>query len=158
MILSRLEKAIEFRRRIDANVQATRKLIRVDELEEDELLGMIDLYESYEIGKSYQADDTFKYEGKLYKVIQEHTSQENWIPSELPALYLNLMPNNVIPEWVQPTGGHDSYKNGDKVIFNDKVYESIIDNNTWSPTDYPQGWKDLGGLDDYKNQESREDK
>ena len=158
MILSRLEKAIEFRRRIDANVQATRKLIRVDELEEDELLGMIDLYESYEIGKSYQADDTFKYEGKLYKVIQEHTSQENWIPSELPALYLNLMPDNVIPEWKQPTGAHDSYKNGDKVIFNNKVYESIIDNNVWSPETNPKGWKDLGGLDDYKNQESREDK
>ena len=47
-------------------------LIRVDELDENELLEMIDLYESYEIGKSYQTDDIFKYEGKLYKVIQEH--------------------------------------------------------------------------------------
>ena len=37
--------------------------------------------------------------GKLYKVIQEHTSLENWIPSELPALYLSMMPENVIPEW-----------------------------------------------------------
>ena len=26
---------------------------------------------------------------QLYKVIQEHTSLENWVPSELPALYLN---------------------------------------------------------------------
>lgn len=22
-----------------------------------------------------------------------------------------------------------------------KVYESLIDNNTWNPTDYPQGWE-----------------
>ena len=139
--MNRLEKAREFRKRIDANLQATRKLIRVDELDENELLDMIDLYESYEIGKSYQADDIFKYEGKLYKVIQEHTSQANWVPSELPALYLNLMPDNVIPEWVQPTGSHDAYNIGDKVIYEGQVYESTIDNNTWNPIDYPQGWK-----------------
>ena len=139
--MSRLEKAREFRNRIDANLQATRKLIRVDELSEEELLDMIDLYESYQVDKLYKVDDIFKYEGKLYKVIQEHTSQDDWIPSELPALYLNMMPVNVIPEWVQPSGGHDVYNVGDKVIYEGKVYESIIDDNTWSPTDYPQGWK-----------------
>lgn len=143
--MNRLEKAREFtrefRRKINANLQATRKLIRVDELDEEELLGMIDLYDNYQVGKSYKVDDIFKYEGKLYKVIQEHTSQENWIPSELPALYLNMMPENVIPEWVQPTGIHDAYNVGDKVIFEGEVYESTIDNNTWSPTDYPQGWQ-----------------
>ena len=141
MILNRLEKAREFRKLINANLQATRKLIRVDELSEDELLGMINLYESYKVGKSYKVDDIFKYEGKLYKVIQEHTSQDDWIPSELPALYLSMMPENVIPEWVQPTGSHDAYSAGDKVIFEGKVYESLIDGNTWSPTDYPQGWQ-----------------
>ena len=139
--MSRIEKARNFRKQTLANVNATRKLIRIDELEEDELLGMIDLYESYEIGKSYQADDIFNYEGKLYKVIQEHTSQDDWIPSELPALYLNMMPENVIPEWKQPVGGHDAYNIGDKVIFEGEVYECIIDGNTWKPTDYLQGWK-----------------
>ena len=139
--MNRLEKAREFRKRIDANLNATRKLIRVDELSEEELLDMIDLYESYQVGKSYKVDDIFKHENKLYKVIQEHTSQEDWIPSELPALYLNMMPENVIPEWVQPTGAHDAYNTGDKVIYEGKVYESIIDGNTWSPADYPQGWE-----------------
>ena len=141
--MSRIEKAREFRRKINANLQATRKLIRVDELSEEELLDMIDLYKSYETGKSYQADDIFKYEGKLYKVIQEHTSQEDWLPNELPALYLNMMPENVIPEWVQPTGSHDAYNTGDKVIYEVQVYEIIIDGNTWSPTDYPSSWKSV---------------
>lgn len=139
--MNRLEKAREFRRKINANLQATRKLIRVDELDEEELLDMIDLYESYQVNKLYKVDDIFQYEGKLYKVIQEHTSQENWIPSELPALYLSLMPENVIPEWVQPTGAHDAYNIGDKVIYGGKIYESIIDGNTWSPVDHPQGWE-----------------
>lgn len=52
--MSRLEKAREFRRKINANLQATRKLIRVDELSEEELTEMIDLYPQYEIGKSYR--------------------------------------------------------------------------------------------------------
>ena len=142
-ILSRIEKAREFRKRIDANLQATRKLIRVDELSEEELLDMIDLYENYEVGKFYKIDDIFKHDNKLYKVIQEHTSQEDWIPSELPALYLNMMPENVIPEWVQPTGVHDAYNTGDKVIYEGKVYESLIDGNTWSPVDYPSSWKSV---------------
>ena len=35
-----------------------------------------------------------------------------------------MMPENVIPEWVQPTGSHDAYNIGDKVIYEGKVYES----------------------------------
>ena len=142
-ILNRIEKAKEFRKLINANLQATRKLIRVDELSEDELVDMIDLYESYQVDKLYKVNDIFKYEGKLYKVIQEHTSQDDWIPSELPALYLSMMPENVIPEWVQPTMAENAYNIGDKVIFEGKVYESVIDNNTWSPVDYKEGWKEI---------------
>ena len=139
--MNRLEKAKEFRRKINANLNATRKLIRVDELDENELLDMIDLYDNYQVDKQYKVDDIFKYEGKLYKVIQEHTSLENWVPSELPALYLNMMPDSVIPEWIAPTGSHDAYNVGDKVIYEGDVYESLIDNNTWNPVDYPQGWR-----------------
>lgn len=135
------ELALEFRSLIMANIKATRSLIRVDELALEELESIIHLYPNYEVGIAYKKGDIFKYEGKLYKVIQAHTSQEDWLPNELPALYLNLMPDNVIPEWKQPTMAENAYNIGDKVIFEGKVYESIIDNNTWSPTDYPQGWK-----------------
>lgn len=39
--MNRIEKAREFKRRIDANLQATRKLIRVDEEEYKELSNQI---------------------------------------------------------------------------------------------------------------------
>lgn len=136
--MNRLEKARDFRKRIDANLQATRKLIRVDELSEEELLDMIDLYENYEVGKSYQTDDIFQYEGKLYKVIQEHTSQTDWKPDELPALYWKIQPAGIIPEWVQPVGSVGIYQIGDKVTYNGQVYESTAANNVWSPDEY--GW------------------
>lgn len=45
------------------------------------------------------------------------------------------------PEWVAPSGAHDAYKAGDRVTFEGAVYESVIDGNVWSPTDYPQGWE-----------------
>lgn len=140
-MLSRLERVKAFRDKVNANIIATRKLVRVDELEPSELEDMIDLYEGYQINYDYVVGDVFKYEGKLYKVIQEHTSQEDWLPNELPALYLNLMPDNVIPEWKQPTGGHDAYMLGDRMLFTDGiVYESTRDDNVWSPIELPDAW------------------
>ena len=48
------------------------------------------------------------------------------------------------PEYVQPLGGHDAYKIGDKITFNGKRYVSLIDGNNWSPSIYPQGWEEVG--------------
>ena len=45
------------------------------------------------------------------------------------------------PEWHQPQGAQDAYMTGDKVTFEGKHYVSLIDNNTWSPAAYPQGWE-----------------
>ena len=45
-------------------------------------------------------------------------------------------------EWVRPSGTHDAYKQGDRVLFEGHVYESIHDGaNTWSPTEYPAAWR-----------------
>ena len=52
-------------------------------------------------------------------------------------------PTDNIKDFVQPTGAHDAYAKGDKVRFNGKVYESLIDNNTYSPSAYPAGWKEI---------------
>lgn len=48
-----------------------------------------------------------------------------------------------IPDFVQPTGAHDAYKKGDKVRYNGKVYESLIDGNSYSPDAYPAGWQEV---------------
>lgn len=50
-------------------------------------------------------------------------------------------PSEEYPLFVQPTGTHDAYNTGDKVTFNDKRYECVIDNCVWSPEAYPQGWQ-----------------
>ena len=48
------------------------------------------------------------------------------------------------PEWVQPTGATDAYNKGDRVSYNGKVYESVIDGNVWSVDEYPAGWSLIG--------------
>lgn len=48
-----------------------------------------------------------------------------------------------IPDFVHPTGAHDAYKKGDKVKFEGKIYQSLIDNNAYSPSEYPAGWQEV---------------
>ena len=52
-------------------------------------------------------------------------------------------PAETIPDFVQPTGAHDAYNIGDKVKFEGKIYESLINGNTYSPAAYPLGWKEV---------------
>ncbi len=141
----RLEKAKEFNRKLiatgKASVVATKNMIKADELTPEQIRELVDIYPDYEVGKAYVIGDLFQYEGELIEVIQDHTSQSDWNPLTTKSLYKIKTPYAVIGEWVQPTGTHDAYNIGDKVIFEGRVYESTIDANTWSPTGYPQGWK-----------------
>lgn len=47
-----------------------------------------------------------------------------------------------VDPFVQPTS-ETPYRAGDKVLFQGSIWQSTIDRNVWSPTDYPQGWKKL---------------
>lgn len=123
--------------------QKLARLIRWDEITTEEMLDLIDDFKEYAMGSFYVAGDIFSLNNQLYQVLQPHTSQEDWQPDQTPALYKAIAPPSVIAEWKQPTGAHDAYNKGDMVLFSAKVYESLIDGNTWSPSAYPQGWKEI---------------
>jgi len=84
------------------------------------------------------------YNNILYKVLQGHTSQSDWTPDAAVSLFAKvLIPDeNTISEWEQPDSTN-CYMTGNKVVFEGKTYESIIDNNVWSPIDYPAGWQEI---------------
>lgn len=92
----------------------------------------------------YQVGDRVRYQGILYKCLQAHIPQKNWTPLNAVSLWAKvLIPDeNVIPEWEQPDSTNP-YMTGDKVSFEGKVYESVINNNIWSPAAYPAGWKEI---------------
>ena len=63
------------------------------ELDDSTAMEIADLYEPWEVGHDYKPGKIVKYgvnadnETQLYTVLQEHTSQEDWTPDAVPALY-----------------------------------------------------------------------
>ena len=118
-------------------------------LDEDTALICVALYRPWAVGVSYKVNDYFTYgvnsvgDPQLYRVVQAHTSQADWTPDSVPALYTPIgLTEEGYPVWSQPTGGHDAYNTGDIVQYNGKLYKSLIDGNVWSPDTYPQGWEE----------------
>lgn len=96
-------------------------------------------------GEEYKKDYRLTYNGVLYKVLQDHTSQASWTPDAAPSLFAKVLvtgDEDTPPEWQQPDSTN-AYMTGDRVTFEEHVYESLIDNNVWKPTDYPAGWKQI---------------
>lgn len=94
------------------------------------------------VGEWLAPGEPITHEGANYEVIQGHIAQLGWEPDVTPALFRRVAdPGDEWPEFVQPTGAHDCYKKGDKVTFEGRRYISLIDNNSWSPSAYPQGWQ-----------------
>lgn len=84
-------------------------------------------------GVEYEKDFKVNYGGVLYKVLQKHTSQTDWTPTEAPSLFAKVLTEpGVIKEWEQPESTNP-YMKGDKVSHNGKTWESIVDNNVWEP-------------------------
>ena len=145
-----VEQALQLRKELEAMKVVARKYVTVAELAPEELTELINLYDIWEVGKPVSVKDIMRRDGKLYEAIQAHTTQADWEPQNTPALWKEITPSEtgggeeIVPEFKQPTGAHDAYKKGDKVLFEGKVYESLIDNNAYSPTAYPAGWKLVG--------------
>ena len=111
-------------------------------IDDEQATKCIDIFPDYIVGHLYKKDDRFKYNGKLYKVIKEHTSQADWKSDSEKSLYLEISdPSIEYPEWRQPTMAEDAYNTDDKVTYNGKKYISKINSNTWSPDEYPNGWE-----------------
>lgn len=126
---------------------ALRKLIEqaAASLSDEDALTGVELFPRWnENGISYAVGDRVLYNGTLFKCLQAHTSQATWTPTDAPSLWAKvLIPDpEVIPEWEQPESTN-GYMKGDKVRYNGKVYESLIDNNIWSPEAYPAGWSEV---------------
>ena len=98
------------------------------------------LFAKWEIGVNYSVGDRRQYDGLLYRCVQAHTSQANWIPPAVPALWVRTSTEEW-PEWIQPTGAQDAYSAGDKVSHNDKHWISDVNANVWEPSVY--GWSEV---------------
>lgn len=115
-------------------------------LPDDQAMEVADLYPEWVAMKAYAVDEIVKYgvnadgETQLYKVIQAHTSQENWKPDVTASLYKAIgFTDDGVSIWTQPLGSHDAYAKGDVVSFEDQLWISTVDGNVWQPGVY--GWE-----------------
>lgn len=126
-----------------------RKLLEdtTENMTDEKIAGFPAFVEKWKAGKKYKAGKRLAHEGIVYKVLQEHISQEGWEPDKAPSLFAKvLIPTDDegqqtdIPEWEQPDSTNP-YMKGNQVTHNGKTWESDIDNNVWEPGVY--GWHEV---------------
>lgn len=126
------EQAIQFRKMMESHA---------DSLSDEKILEVPVFVEHWKAGTTYKTGKRLNYNGIIYKVLQDHTSQNDWTPDVTPSLYAKVLISDetVIPEWEQPDSTN-AYMAGDKVTHNEKTWISNVDNNVWEPGVY--GWNE----------------
>lgn len=124
-----------------AQAKQLRQLLikQADSLSDEEIVNVPAFVEKWKAGTSYEAGKRLSYNNIVYKVLQPHTSQTDWLPDQSGSLYAKvLIPDSEeIPEWEQPESTNP-YMTGDKVRHQNKIWVSDVDDNVWEPGVY--GW------------------
>lgn len=111
-----------------------------DSATDEQALTATALYPEWQPEKAYVAGARIVFNNILYRVLQDHTSQAEWLPDITASLYAKVLTSdtgNALP-WEQPESTNP-YMTGDKVIHNGSTWVSSIDNNIWEPGVY--GWE-----------------
>lgn len=129
----------------------TLAMMQAETLSDEEALKVPALYPEWSGNAvAYVKGDRVLYNGTLYKVLQNHTSQSDWTPVAATSLFAKVLidqsggGSTTTPEWEQPDSTNP-YTKGDKVTHNGKTWESLVDNNVWEPgaTGTESLWKEV---------------
>ena len=102
----------------------------------------VEMFAPWVYPADYKTGNLRRHNGRLYKCISDHTSQEDWAPDVAVSLWVPTSdPAEEHPAWSQPVGAHDAYNTGDKVSHNGKHWTSDVDSNVWKPGVY--GWTEV---------------
>ena len=128
-----MDEAIQFRKILE---------IQADSLTDEAILEVPIFVEKWKSGINYEVGKRLEYNGTIYKVLQSHTSQDDWMPDQAPSLFAKVLipDSSVIPEWEQPDSTNP-YRKCDKVTHNGKTWMSDVDGNVWEPGVY--GWSEV---------------
>ena len=135
MAIEVIEKAKKLRKTIEELAQ---------NLSDNDALENIELFPKWTINQTYRTGYKIKYIDKLYRVTEDHLSTEEKNPADAGLLFSQIFyiqPDTPRP-WVKPTE-LNPYTAGDLVIFKNKTYKSLINNNMWNPDEYPIAWKEV---------------
>lgn len=106
-------------------------------LDDEQAESVTELFPLWETDTAYIVGDRRQYDSLLYRCVQAHTSQADWTPPAVPALWVRTSTEEW-PEWKQPHGAHDAYEVGAKVSHNGKHWINEYPANIYEPGVY--GW------------------
>lgn len=118
------------------------KLAETEQLDDATLAKHAEQFPEWTFPVQYKEKGICRYDGKLYRCLTAHASQENWTPGASPSLWKEIGdPTGEWPAWSQPVGATDVYGLGDKVTHNEKRWISAEANNVWEPGVF--GWEEV---------------
>lgn len=122
------------RERSEQEMQQENVYTAISYLTDEQAATVSTLYPEWQTGIKYKIGDRRRYNDILYRCLQEHESQENWIPTDSPSLWAKILtdPAGGVLPWEHPDSTNP-YKKGDRVTHNGKTWESDVDNNVWEP-------------------------
>lgn len=118
----------------------------------EQLVSVSSFFPDWEVGHKYIKGEIINYNGNLYRIGQDHTSQSNWLPDSagVTALYSEIK--------IDEDTGYETWKAWDGVsgiyakdqIVKDPndglLYKSTIANNVWGPpSSYTAYWTKVNG-------------
>lgn len=104
-------------------------------------------FKEYEVGVFYEKDDIIRYNGDIYRIGQDHTSQQNFVPGEeeTRSLYSKIeITDSGYEVWKEYDGVSGIYSKGQIVQdpSDGNLYKSLIDSNVWGPpSEYLTYWE-----------------
>lgn len=116
-------------------------------LTDEQALSVSLLIDEWAKDTSYEKDQIIRYQDELYRIGQDHTSQEQWIPGQTgtEALYSRIkIDEEGHEEWKVYDGVSGIYDKGQVVIdpTDGELYISKIPNNVWGPpSQQPTYWE-----------------
>ena len=121
----------------------------LSDLTDGQALLMPLLFPKWRKDVEYKVNNRVRHLGKIYKVLQDHTSQEGLEPDINSDLFEKTAKKVVddneqaeILEW-KKHNIKNPYMKGDKVTYQDKTYISKIDINLTTPGDKISGWEEI---------------
>ena len=112
-------------------------------LTDEEAVQHTDFFMPWRVETEHQAGDRVTYYGTLYKCLQAHTSQSDWTPDAAPSLWAEITlagEYRVIPEVISAS---EAFALGERGWWKNRLYESLIQANVYTPDVYPAGWKEV---------------
>lgn len=143
---------IEYERKTKENAQlqiAARMFVRTNAtmLTDVQAAAISLLFEEWTVGVEYKKGSIIRYDDELYRIGQDHTSQEQWVPGAVgtESLYSHIViGNDGYEDWKEWDGITGLYRNGQIVRDSDdgQLYKSKIPNNTYGPPhEMPDYWE-----------------